>query len=56
MAGLGYAVYRVGFWIRETGQALDRLGCMLQGNYGFREQRKFRLKGEICKSGLVIGR
>lgn len=31
------AVYRVGFWIRETGQALDRLGCRLQGNYFFRE-------------------
>uniref|UniRef100_A0A8R7PRZ7 Uncharacterized protein n=1 Tax=Triticum urartu TaxID=4572 RepID=A0A8R7PRZ7_TRIUA len=32
------AFYAVGFWIRETGQALDRLGCRLQGNYFFHEQ------------------
>nr|BAB39954.1 OSJNBa0004B13.8 [Oryza sativa Japonica Group] len=38
MAGLGKAFYAVGFWIRETGQALDRLGCRLQGNYYFHEQ------------------
>ncbi|XP_006644073.1 gamma carbonic anhydrase 1, mitochondrial [Oryza brachyantha] len=38
MAGLGKAFYAVGFWIRETGQALDRLGCRLQGNYFFHEQ------------------
>eukprot|EP00252_Welwitschia_mirabilis_P024992 TRINITY_DN7650_c0_g1_i1.p1 TRINITY_DN7650_c0_g1~~TRINITY_DN7650_c0_g1_i1.p1 ORF type:complete len:267 (+),score=61.54 TRINITY_DN7650_c0_g1_i1:175-975(+) len=38
MALLKKAVYNVGFWIRETGQALDRLGCRLQGNYGFQEQ------------------
>lgn len=31
-------MYAVGFWIRETGQALDRLGCRLQGNYFFHEQ------------------
>ncbi|KAI4984348.1 hypothetical protein ZWY2020_057667 [Hordeum vulgare] len=29
------ASYAVGFWIRETGRALDRLGCRLQGNYFF---------------------
>ncbi|XP_008672301.1 gamma carbonic anhydrase 1 mitochondrial isoform X2 [Zea mays] len=39
MAGLGKAMYAVGFWIRETGQALDRLGCRLQGKYFFHEQR-----------------
>ncbi|KNA19667.1 hypothetical protein SOVF_059540 [Spinacia oleracea] len=38
MGTMGRAVYRVGFWIRETGQALDRLGCRLQGNPFFREQ------------------
>ncbi|XP_066311788.1 gamma carbonic anhydrase 1, mitochondrial-like isoform X1 [Miscanthus floridulus] len=38
MAGLGKAMYAVGFWIRETGQALDRLGCRLQGKYFFHEQ------------------
>lgn len=38
MGSLGRAIYTVGFWIRETGQALDRLGCRLQGNYYFHEQ------------------
>ncbi|KAG7597611.1 Hexapeptide repeat [Arabidopsis suecica] len=38
MGTLGRAFYSVGFWIRETGQALDRLGCRLQGKYYFREQ------------------
>lgn len=38
MGTLGRAVYTVGFWIRESGQALDRLGCRLQGNYFFQEQ------------------
>lgn len=38
MGTLGRAVYTVGFWIRETGQAIDRLGSRLQGNYHFHEQ------------------
>ncbi|KAL9262118.1 Gamma carbonic anhydrase 1, mitochondrial-like protein [Drosera capensis] len=38
MGTLGKAIYSVGFWIRETGQALDRLGSRLQGNYYFQEQ------------------
>ncbi|KAL8477865.1 hypothetical protein ACS0TY_029958 [Phlomoides rotata] len=38
MGSLGRAFYAVGFWIRETGQAMDRLGCRLQGNYHFQEQ------------------
>ncbi|CAI9753422.1 unnamed protein product [Fraxinus pennsylvanica] len=38
MGSLGRAVYTLGFWIRETGQAMDRLGCRLQGNYYFQEQ------------------
>lgn len=38
MGTLGRAIYTVGFWVRETGQALDRLGCRLQGNYYFKEQ------------------
>ncbi|GLU13748.1 hypothetical protein SLE2022_303630 [Rubroshorea leprosula] len=38
MGSFGKAIYSVGFWIRETGQALDRLGCRLQGNYCFQEQ------------------
>ena len=38
MGTLGKAIYTVGFWVRETGQALDRLGSRLQGNYYFQEQ------------------
>ncbi|XP_074565220.1 gamma carbonic anhydrase 1, mitochondrial-like [Curcuma longa] len=38
MGTLGRAIYTVGFWIRETGQAIDRLGSRLQGNYLFQEQ------------------
>ncbi|KAK9670192.1 hypothetical protein RND81_13G184500 [Saponaria officinalis] len=37
MGTLGRAIYTVGFWIRETGQAMDRLGCRLQGNHRFQE-------------------
>ncbi|WVZ09696.1 hypothetical protein V8G54_014226 [Vigna mungo] len=36
---LGRAFYVVGFWIRETDQAIDRLGSRLQGNYLFQELR-----------------
>lgn len=36
-----YAAYRVGFWLRETGQALDKLGCRLQGDYAFREESEW---------------
>ncbi|MBA0653493.1 hypothetical protein Goklo_020664 [Gossypium klotzschianum] len=43
MGTLGKAIYTVGFWIRETGQALDRLGCRLQGNYYFQEQQNYFL-------------
>ena|SRR3990167_9313195 len=32
MAGLGHAIGRA---LRETGQALERVGCRLQGNYTF---------------------
>jgi hypothetical protein len=49
MAGLGKAMYSLGFWIRETGQALDRLGCRLQGNYFFHEQSKRR-----CPAALLL--
>ena len=45
MGTLGRAVYTMGFWIRETGQALDRLGCRLQGNQGFKEQCKKLRRG-----------
>ncbi|KAJ0975945.1 hypothetical protein J5N97_017910 [Dioscorea zingiberensis] len=38
MGTLGRVIYTVGFWIRETGQAIDRLGSRLQGNYYLKEQ------------------
>ncbi|KAK4490315.1 hypothetical protein RD792_000982 [Penstemon davidsonii] len=38
MGTLGRAVYTLGHWIRETGQAMDRLGSRFQGNYYFQEQ------------------
>ncbi|KAG5065193.1 hypothetical protein AAZX31_04G030400 [Glycine max] len=38
MGTLGRAIYSVGNWIRETGQAIDRLGSRLQGGYYFQEQ------------------
>lgn len=41
MGTLGKAIYTVGFWIRETGQAIDRLGRGLQGKYYFPEQRTY---------------
>eukprot|EP00735_Rhodelphis_limneticus_P014720 TRINITY_DN87_c0_g1::TRINITY_DN87_c0_g1_i1::g.14790::m.14790 TRINITY_DN87_c0_g1::TRINITY_DN87_c0_g1_i1::g.14790 ORF type:complete len:328 (+),score=50.15,sp/Q9FWR5/GCA1_ARATH/49.57/9e-79,Hexapep/PF00132.19/0.0002,Hexapep/PF00132.19/5.3,Hexapep/PF00132.19/7.5e-06,Hexapep/PF00132.19/2.9e-06,Hexapep_2/PF14602.1/77,Hexapep_2/PF14602.1/2.3e+02,Hexapep_2/PF14602.1/0.37,Hexapep_2/PF14602.1/0.011 TRINITY_DN87_c0_g1_i1:70-984(+) len=34
---LMYLFYRAGFLIRETGQAIDRLGMSFQGNYAYRE-------------------
>lgn len=40
MGSLGRALYSIGFWIRETGQAIDRLGCALQGSNAYKEQRK----------------
>ncbi|KAL5713583.1 Gamma carbonic anhydrase 2 [Ranunculus cassubicifolius] len=38
MGTLGKAIYTVGFWIRETGQAMDRVGSLLQGSYYLKEQ------------------
>lgn len=38
-SAVGSAFYRLGFALRETGQALDRVGARLEGNYAFREQR-----------------
>ena len=57
---MGRALYSVGFWIRETGQALDRLGCRLQGKNHFREQRtssssldlSTHLISRICALGI----
>ncbi|GFP88109.1 gamma carbonic anhydrase 1 mitochondrial [Phtheirospermum japonicum] len=55
MGSLGRAVYSLGYWIRETGQAMDRLGSRLQGNYYFQEQlsRHRTLMNLFDKSPLV---
>ncbi|KAK4481456.1 hypothetical protein RD792_012350 [Penstemon davidsonii] len=37
MGSLGRAVYTLGHWIRQTGQAMDRLGSSFQGNYYLQE-------------------
>ena len=33
--------YVLGNTVRETAYALDRVGCRLQGNYAFTEERMF---------------
>jgi hypothetical protein len=46
----------VGLALRETGQALDRLGCRLAGNYAFKESRAspnpnlLRAAGWLCNT------
>ena len=53
--------YTLGMWIRETGQAMDRAGCRLQGNNAFTEQCEYlqhflvniERKGEGCNSGMT---
>jgi hypothetical protein len=43
MGTLGRFVYSMAVALRETGQALDRLGARVQGSAAFKEQ---------CKCGL----
>lgn len=38
------AIYVVGQAVRETGQAMDRLGMVLQGSMAYKEQRTQRLE------------
>ncbi|GER49042.1 GAMMA carbonic anhydrase [Striga asiatica] len=55
MASLGRAFYNVAFWIRETGQALDRLGSRLQGTYLFQEQvSRHRTLMNLCDKVPVV--
>lgn len=37
MAALTWVAYRVGYMFRETGQALERLGCRMQGSNAYLE-------------------
>lgn len=61
-------MFQVGLALRESGQALDRLGCMLQGNTAFKEAlNRHRMmglfektpalpvKGFVAPSASVIG-
>ena len=40
LSGAMNVLQRLGYALRETGQALDRVGSFIQGNYAFREQRE----------------
>ncbi|CAN7131476.1 unnamed protein product, partial [Brassica rapa subsp. narinosa] len=37
MGTLGRVIYTVGNWIRGSGQALDRIGSLLQGSHRLEE-------------------
>ncbi|KAF2591832.1 hypothetical protein F2Q70_00038325 [Brassica cretica] len=39
MGTLGRVIYTVGNWIRGSGQALDRVGSILQGSHRLEEHR-----------------
>lgn len=41
MAVFRRAAYALGMAVRESGQALHRAGCRMQGDYRFTEQRMF---------------
>jgi hypothetical protein len=43
MGTLGRIVYSLGVALRETGQALDRLGSRVQGSAAFKEECKHHL-------------
>ncbi|KVI06549.1 Bacterial transferase hexapeptide repeat-containing protein [Cynara cardunculus var. scolymus] len=55
MGTLGRAAYTVGFWIRETGQAMDRLGSRLQGNNFFKEQHTLLYIGDVNSISIGSG-
>lgn len=42
MTAMRRAAYALGMAVRESGQALHRAGCRMQGDYRFTEQRTFR--------------
>lgn len=50
MAAFRRVAYSMGMLVRETGQALDRLGGSMQGIYAYREQRKFLSDGSAFLS------
>ncbi len=56
MAGI---LHKIGHIIRETGQALDRVGCRLQGNNAFLEEgegariHEGHLNGRLCSTCIA---
>jgi hypothetical protein len=38
---MSFLLYRLGFALRESGQALERVGCRLQGINSFEEEREW---------------
>lgn len=57
MAMIRRATYQFGMMIRETGQALDRGGCALQGAYAYKEQlSRHRQVMNLMDSKPVIGK
>ena len=51
MSAVRRIIYNMGMWMRETGQAMDRAGCRMQGNYAFTEQCKLPM---VFSMGLRI--
>lgn len=47
----------LGSMLRETGQALDRLGCRIIGNSAFKEQREYvTVTDAVCWECMLIYR
>ena len=49
-------LYHLGFLVRETGQALDRLGCNLQGSNAYKEQCASSSTGSLTRARSLRGR
>ncbi|KAJ0803509.1 putative trimeric LpxA-like superfamily protein [Helianthus annuus] len=56
MGTLGRAIYVVGSWIRVAGQAVDRVGCSLQGSHLFEERDAFVAPGASVIGDVQVGR
>ncbi|XP_047314842.1 gamma carbonic anhydrase 2, mitochondrial-like [Impatiens glandulifera] len=54
MGTLGRVIYTVGFWIRGTGQVLDRLGVRLQGTYPQEHLSRHRTLMNIFDKAPVV--
>lgn len=50
------ALWRVGFAMRESGQALERLGCRMQGIHSHEEMRKLVMQVNRVHHAVRVGR